>query len=152
MNAQLNRFAAALRNLGLKKGDKIASIGPNSWELVVAFYGCAKAGFIAVPLNPRLGPDDVVFMLNHSEAKAIVVDDALCSLIDKVKDKCKTLKHFISIPATENENPSNFVDFNEFLDGQSDSEIEEVISERDPLAVLYTSGTTADRRGLCFPI
>jgi long-chain acyl-CoA synthetase len=148
LNAQLNRFAAALRNLNLKKGDKIAMIGPNSWELVVALYGCAKGGFIVVPLNPRLGPDDIIFMLNHSEAKAIVVDDALCALIDKVKDKCKTLKHFVSIPATKNETPPNFVDFNEFLDGQSESEIEEVISERDPFAVLYTSGTTARPKGI----
>jgi long-chain acyl-CoA synthetase len=148
LNAQLNRFAAAVRNLGLKKGDKVASIGPNSWEIVVAFYGCAKGGFIVVPLNPRLGPDDVAYMLNHSEAKLIVVDDALCSLIDKVKDKCKTLKHFVSIPASGSKTPSYFVDFNEFLDGQSDSEITEVIWERDPFAVLYTSGTTARPKGI----
>ena len=157
LNARLNQFAAALKNQDLKKGDKVAIIGPNSWENVVAFYGCAKGGFIAVPLNPRLSPDDVVYMLNHSESKVVVVDDALCSLVDGVKNKCETLKYFVSIPSTGSKIPPYFVDFNQYLDGQSDSEIEEVIWERDTFAVLYTSGTTARPKGialshLCFYI
>jgi long-chain acyl-CoA synthetase len=148
LNSHLNRFAAAIDSLGLKRGDKVAMIGPNSWELVVAIYGCAKGGFVAVPLNPRLNPEDIIFMLNHSEAKTIIVDDVLCPLIDKVKDKCKTLRHFVSIPATGSKAPDYFVDFKEFLDVQSDAEIEEIVRDRDPFAILYTSGTTARPKGV----
>ncbi len=148
LNDQLNRFASALRNLGLKRGDKVAIIGPNSWELVVALYGCSKGGFVTVPLNHRLGPDDVTYMLNHSEAKAIIVDDALCFLIDKVKTKCETLTHFVSIPATGTESPDYFMDFKEFLNGQSDEEVDEIIWDRDPFAILYTSGTTSRPKGI----
>ncbi|MGC8660260.1 MAG: AMP-binding protein [Desulfomonilaceae bacterium] len=148
LNDQLNRFASALKDSGLKPGSKVAIIGPNSWELVVAMYGCAKGGFIAVPLNPRLGPDDIIFMLNHSEPEIIVVDDILCPLIDKIKDKCKTLKDFISIPATGNKCPEYFVDFKTFLGDQSEEEFEQVVWDRDPFAILYTSGTTARPKGV----
>ncbi len=68
-----------------------------------------------------------VYMLNHAEAKAIIVYDALYSLIERVKDKCKALKHFVSIPATENKTPEYFLDFKEFLDGQSDTEFEQIV-------------------------
>ena len=120
LNSHLNRFAAAISSLGLKRGDKVAMIGPNSWELVVAIYGCAKGGFVAVPLNPRLNPEDIIYMLNHSESKVIVFDDVLCPLIDKIRDKCETVNHFVYIPATGSKAPDYFVDFKEFLDGQSD--------------------------------
>lgn len=148
LNSHLNRFAAAISSLGLKRSDKVAMIGPNSWEIVVAIYGCAKGGFVAVPLNPRLSPEDMIYMLNHSESKVVVVDDVLCPLIDKIKNKCKTLKHFVSIPATGSKTPDYFIDFKEFLDGQSDEEIEEIVRNRDPFAILYTSGTTARPKGV----
>lgn len=148
LNDQLNRFAAAIAGLGLKRGDKVAMIGPNSWEIVVAIYGCAKGGFVAVPLNPRLGPEDIIFMLNHSEAKTIIADDVLCPLIDSMKEKFTTLKHFVSIPATGIKAPAYFLDFGEFLAGQSDTEFEQIVWDRDPFTILYTSGTTARPKGV----
>lgn len=148
LNSHLNRFAAAISSLGLKRGDKVATIGPNSWELVVAIYGCAKGGFVAVPLNPRLNPEDIIYMLNHSESQVVIVDDVLCPLIDKVRDKCETVNHFVHVPATGTKAPSYFQNFQDFLKGQPESEFEQIILDRDPFTILYTSGTTARPKGV----
>lgn len=148
LNSKMNQFASALMNLGLAKGDKVALIGPNSVEYVISLFGCTKTGIIAVPLNPILNPEDIGYMLNHSEAKAVIVDDAFHSLFEKVKDDCPNIKTYVSIPATKVAVPSHYIDFYSFIDGQPDKEPEVVIWERDPMWILYTSGTTARAKGV----
>ena len=148
LNSHMNQFASALMNLGLSKGDKVALIGPNSIEYVISLFGCTKTGIIAVPVNPILNREDIKYMLTHSEAKALIADDAFLGVAEQVRESCPHIKTFISIPATKATAPSRYVDFYSFIEGMPDREPQAIIWERDPMWILYTSGTTARAKGV----
>ncbi len=149
LNQKLNRFARAARAAGFQKGDRIGLLGLNSSEYVIALYGCAKAGIIAVPINPGLNPKDVIYVLNHAEVKALVVDDQLFPLADAVKPHLPKVELMIGIPATDQAVNDPYIPFEDFLKNQPDDEIEDVIiKDRDVLEILYTSGTTSLPKGV----
>jgi acyl-CoA synthetase (AMP-forming)/AMP-acid ligase II len=56
LNERINPFAAGLQSLGYEKGDRVAILGLNSYEFIITVFGCARGGFVAVPLNPGMGP------------------------------------------------------------------------------------------------
>jgi len=149
LNQQMNRFARAAQAAGFQKGDRIGLVGLNSSEYVIALYGCAKAGITAVPINPGLNPKDVIYVLNHSEVKALVVDDQLFPLTDAIKPHLPQVEIMIGIPAMEQAVNDPYIPFNDFLRTQPDDEIENVlIHDRDILEILYTSGTTSLPKGV----
>ncbi len=149
LNSLLNRFVRAARKVNLKKGDRIGLIGGNSIEYCIAQYGCAKGGFVAVPVNPSLNPNQISYILNHAEVKALISDDLLCDIIREIMPDLPDVETFISLSVTGKEVQAPFVDFTAFFEGQLDNEIEDVIiNDRDIYEILYTSGTTADPKGV----
>lgn len=149
LNQHMNRFARAARAAGFQKGDRIGLLGLNSAEYVIALYGCAKAGIIAVPINPGLNPKDVIYVLNHAEVKALVVDDQLFPLADAVKPHLPMVELMIGIPAMAQAINDPYIPFDDFLKNQADDEIEDIIiQDRDVFEILYTSGTTSLPKGV----
>ncbi len=149
LNSQLNKFVYAMREIGFKKGDRIALLGPNSVEFLISLYGCAKGGFVAVPVNPLLSPKDLIYILNHAEVKGIIVDDALAKLVDAIIEKLPLVKSFIKLPVTGEKTHERYLNFRDLLNSQKDDEIEDIIIEdRDVWEILYTSGTTAEPKGV----
>ncbi|MBU0971865.1 MAG: AMP-binding protein [Proteobacteria bacterium] len=149
LNQKINCFASAARACGLKSQDRLALLGLNSAEYIIALYGCAKAGIIAVPVNPGLAPEDIVYVLNHSEAKALVVDSLLVPLIDKVKANLPDIRQRVCIPTGEETVSQAYTLFDAFLaQGSSDEVADVIIQERDTFEILYTSGTTGKPKGV----
>jgi len=152
LNDQLNRFVRAMRELGLQQGDKIACAGPNSIEFAVALYGCYKGGFVFVPVNFMLQPEGMLHILHDSGARAFVFDDALAPVVEAVvAAKPLTVQHYVRLPiiGTPVKQMDNLHDFDEILARQSEEEIEDVIIwERDIAEISYTSGSTADPKGV----
>ncbi len=148
-NSQLSRFVRAARKAGLKKGDRIGLLGGNSVEYLIAQYGCAKGGFVAVPVNPGLNPKQITYILNHAETKALLADDILCDTVFEIMPDIPDVKHFTVFSLSGKEVREPFVDFAAFIGSQSDDEIEDVIiNDRDTCEILYTSGTTSDPKGV----
>ncbi len=149
LNEACNRFARAVRGLGLQKGDRVATICLNSTEYVISLYGLAKGGFVFVPVNPGLNPQELAYVLNHSEARVLIMDDAFVPMFGKYLDYFPNIKHYISLPVSGQQVTEPFADFNSFLEGADGSEIDDVIIEdRDILQIMYTSGTTAMPKGV----
>ncbi|WDP85422.1 MAG: AMP-binding protein [Desulfobacter sp.] len=149
LNRAMNQFANAAQKRGLAKGDRVALLGLNSFEYVIALYGCAKAGLTAVPINPGIAPEDVVYVLKHSEASAIVTDSLLVPLVDKIKPALSGITTMICIPTGEEAVSSDYILFSDFIGQESDLEPADVIIEdRDIFEILYTSGTTGKPKGV----
>ena len=79
MNALSNRCAGVLAGLDLQPGDRVALLLPNCVEFVALFYGAAKLGIVVVPLNTRLTPSELSFLLSDSGAKVLLFDNGLLS-------------------------------------------------------------------------
>ena len=73
LNERVNQLSHGLRELGIKKGDRVAYLMPNCVEMLEGFYGVFQLGAVMVSLNIRLKPEDYLFILNHSESAALVV-------------------------------------------------------------------------------
>ena len=149
LNKALNKIDNILRELNIKQGDRVALASPNSLEFAIVVYGCMKAGVVVVPVNYLQGHYDLVFTLNHCEAKALFVEDSLVEKFEQCKNEFHFLNHWISIPVTGCSVPSTYLSFNHLLENASDLENEDlIISDRDPLQILYTSGTTSKPKGV----
>ncbi|WP_174730728.1 long-chain-fatty-acid--CoA ligase [Mesobacillus harenae] len=146
LNGRVNQLSSGLKKLGVKKGDRVAYLAPNTVEMLEGFYGVFQLGAIMVPLNTRLKPDDYLFILNHSESKILFVDQELYQLISPIKDKLTTVEKII---IHYNEGETNEIGYDSWLETQNSSPFErELLDENDVCSLLYTSGTTGNPKGV----
>lgn len=146
LNQRVNRLSGGLRKLGVRKGDRIAYLAPNSIEMLEGFYGVYQVGGVMVPLNIRLKPEDYLFILNHSESKVLFVDQDLYHLVQPIKDQLQTVERII---VHYKEESLNELGYDEWLDQQSQKPFSrEELDENDVCSLLYTSGTTGNPKGV----
>ena len=148
---QVDIFATALKNLGVKKGDRVALYIPNSIQWEIVFYGLEKAGAIMVPMNPLFKETEVKYEANDSGAETIVVFQPLYPIVAAVKDKTN-LKTIIIIESEENKGnlkmPEGAIGWSELMKSTKSDPPEYVFNPKEDLAALvYTSGTTGLPKG-----
>ena len=97
---QVDIFATALKDLGVKKGDRIVLYTPNSIQWEISFYGLEKAGAILVPMNPLFKETEVEYEANDSGAETIIVFQPIYPNVEGIKDKTN-LKNIIIIESEE---------------------------------------------------
>jgi fatty-acyl-CoA synthase len=150
---RVNSWANAVRGLGINKGDRVAVLSENCHRMLEAFFGAPLLGSILIPLNFRLIPDDFQYILNHGEARAIIVQESLIHLIEPIRDRLQTVEHFIVArgerPDPSVEVPPGWSDYEEFLARAGAAKPAPAeIDENETSALLYTSGTTGRPKGV----
>ncbi len=143
-----NQLAHYLLAQGLAPGTTVATLCMNSAEMVVAIFGIAKAGMVWVPVNPMLGGADLQYVLSHAEVKLVVADD---ELLARTRGDIETLcDRVVVIPVTGAPlaNGGHLVPFEAALAGQATTEPDVQIQERDVAQIMFTSGTTAQPKGV----
>ncbi|TES93705.1 MAG: hypothetical protein E3J90_14155 [Promethearchaeota archaeon] len=148
---QVDVFATALKNLGVKKGDRVALYTPNSIKWEIAFYGLEKAGAIMVPMNPLFKEAEVKYEADDSGAETIVVFQPLYPIVAAVKDKT-SLKTIIIIKSEENKGnlkmPEGTIGWSDLMKNTKPGPPEYIFNPKEDLAALvYTSGTTGLPKG-----
>ena len=144
-------FATALKNLGVKKGDRVALYAHNSIEWEIAFYGLEKAGAILVPMNPQFKETEVKYEANDSGAETIIILRSLYPVVATVRDETN-LKTIIIIESEEDKEnlkmPEGAYSWSTLMQNTKPDPPEYEFNPKEDLAALmYTSGTTGLPKG-----
>jgi fatty-acyl-CoA synthase len=146
---RVNRWANAMRALGVEKGERVAVLSQNCHRVLEAFFGTPLLGSILMPLNFRLVTDDFEYILNHGGAKVLIVEEGLTHLIEAIRPKLETIKHFISTASGSERAIDDWLDYETLLANASPAPPPPVeIDENETSALLYTSGTTGRPKGV----
>ena len=143
-NQRSNRIAQALLSFGLQKGDRVATLLFNSLELVEVFMGAAKVGGVFTPINFRLAAEEVIYLVNHSDARVFAFGEEFFSLVGNILPHLPKVEKFIS--AGKAPFP-RAIEYEPLLQGSRDDEPGFAVSEDDECQMLYTSGTTGRPKG-----
>jgi fatty-acyl-CoA synthase len=143
------RLASALTDLGLRRGDRVATLLWNQTEHVEAYFGVPIAGGVLHTLNLRLHPDEITFIANHAGDRFLIVDDILLPVYEKFRDRVK-FERVIVVPFGGGPTPAGCVGYEEMLAGASEEFIYPQLDENDAAAMCYTSGTTGRSKGVVY--
>ena len=144
MNALANRCANLLTSLGIGKGDRVGLLMPNSVEFCCLFYGAAKIGAVAVPLNTRLAPPEVDFILSDSGSKVVIYGEPSATVVDAIKadtDSSCTVSDWVPVG-------DSIGSLRERLQAAAANEPVGEFGGADNLFIMYTSGTTGHPKGV----
>lgn len=139
-----NRFANSLLAQGLTKGDRFIFVSLNSIDTVIMYYGAAKVGVVPVPLNYRLAPREVLYIVNDSESKLVFSQSEFCDGIDAVQSDIENVQAYIHLSS---ENRERWVSYETWL-VSDDRNPRADVSDTDQLYQMYTSGTTGLPKGV----
>ena len=147
LDAQVTRLGHALLRLGLQPQDVVAVMARNCAEVLVTYFACARAGLVCAPVNLALRPNEIAWCLRDARARVLIVERALDTQADSVlaEPLPEGLHRYWIAPLDETNAPDSF----EALVAQGSMEpLEVVVKDRDPVQLLYTSGTTAQPKGV----
>jgi fatty-acyl-CoA synthase len=142
--SRCDRWSAALAGLGVRPGDRVATIAPNTHAQLEAFYAVPQLGAVLVPVNYRLTADDFVYIVNHSGTSVLCVDRDYLDTVDSVRDQMPDVRHFVAFEGATD----GWLDYEATLAAADPDFDRPEIGEQDLLTINYTSGTTARPKGV----
>jgi long-chain acyl-CoA synthetase len=140
VSEQVSRFGSGLRALGLSRGDRIGLYMNNRPEYAIAMMAAFRAGFVAVPINVRLHPSELDYILQHCDARALVHGP-------NATDALSALKHPLDLSIAVAEPPRGTISFEEVLGAGDPTAGDEEVDPNDLAWLFYTSGTTGRPKG-----
>lgn len=143
-NERVNRLAQALMKMGLPKGEKLAILLFNSNQFVEAYLATAKIGGIFTPINFRLAPEEMQFILDHSEARFLIFGEEFLETIKKIKSHLRSVEVFIMVGE---QRVKGFFPYEALLEKSKNAEPLVKVWEKDICQLMYTSGTTGKPKG-----
>ena len=91
---RVRKLANALEKLGLSEGDRVATMAWNDYRHLESYYAIGGAGYVCHTINPRLFPEQIIFMINHAEDKWLMIDPMFIPLIEKIASQNLRCKRF----------------------------------------------------------
>jgi acyl-CoA synthetase (AMP-forming)/AMP-acid ligase II len=143
------RFAGSLRDRGIQSGDRIAFLSVNCHRLLEAYYGVVGAGAVLLPLNFRLAPDELAYILNDSGASAVFLQREFVPLVESFRQGLATVKQFVLLDDAPDANWMARENYDAMLAAAKPYVPEIMQFDENSLAELfYTSGTSAHPKGV----
>ncbi len=146
-NERACRFAKGLKDLGVAPHEGVAVLAYNRGEWMDIYAGSAKGGQVTVPILFRLSGPEIVYIVNHSECRAMVVEASFVDLVNSIKEElCVPENGYIYLG--DGPSPRGYVGFEDLLAQASPKEPERGPSSDDTWTIIYTSGTTGKPKGV----
>jgi 3-(methylthio)propionyl---CoA ligase len=147
------RLAQALERIGVNRGDAVATIAWNNLRHLELYFGISGCGAVLHTINPRLHPEQLIYIINAANDRVLFVDLTFVPLIDKVRPllpkdlRCYAMCGRAQLP------PSGAVEwlcFEDLIDGSDDSYQWPELDEKSAASICYTSGTTGNPKGVVY--
>jgi len=141
-------LGSALRRLGLKRGERVATLMWNHYAHLEAYFGVPCAGGVLHTLNLRLHPDDIAYIARHAGDRFVIVDDVLLPLLEKLRGHAD-FESIIVVPLTGAAVNGSYEDYEKLIEGARPLRVPP-LKEDDPAGMCYTSGTTGRPKGVVY--
>ncbi|ELY66417.1 long-chain-fatty-acid--CoA ligase [Natronococcus jeotgali] len=142
---RVNRLANALREAGIEKGDRVATVLRNGSEMALTVYACAKIGAVFTPLNFRLPAGEIEYIVDDAGAKLVLFESATEEAVAGARPALETVDDYLSVDDDVPEYAGGFYDL---LESGSSERPDVTVTEDDVYAFIYTSGTTGRPKGV----
>lgn len=145
------QLANALKKINIGKGDKVAFICPNTPPMLEAHHAVPLLGATLVSVNIRLSANEIAYIIDHSDAKAIFVDNEFGSTVASILPSLSKVETYVNICDLDNSKPLDGMDYESFLTTGSKEPVKlNIDDERDIITINYTSGTTGLPKGVMY--
>jgi fatty-acyl-CoA synthase len=143
------KLAVALKKLGLEDGDRVGTLGWNTYQHLEAYFGAPCSGAVLHTLNPRLHEDDLSFIANHAEDRVMLVDETLVPVFQKFRERTN-VEHAIVVTES-GDVPDGMISYEDLLADADEADFEyRDFDEKQAAAMCYTSGTTGRPKGALY--
>jgi fatty-acyl-CoA synthase len=139
-----DRWSSALQAMGVRKGDRVAYIAPNTHAQLESFYAVPQIGAVLVPINFRLIADDFRYLIQHSGASVVCADIDYLDAMDGIRGELSGVRHFVALSGARD----GWLQYEQLVRDASGVVERPTIDERDLLTINYTSGTTSRPKGV----
>jgi fatty-acyl-CoA synthase len=140
-----DQWSAALTRLGVKKGDRVAYVSSNTHAQLESFYAVPQIEAVLVPVNFRLTPPEIAFILQHSGATVVCAHEDFLDVVDAIRSQCPGVRHYVALEGRRDE----WEDYEALVAAEAGAIVEPPVpDERDLLTINYTSGTTSRPKGV----
>jgi 3-(methylthio)propionyl---CoA ligase len=152
--ARVRRLANALRHLGLDAGAAVASIAWNNHRHLEAYYAVSGSGMVMHTCNPRLHPEQLIYIINHAEDRVVLFDATFASLVRLVAARCPNVQAWVAMSDAANmpaaDGFPNLHCYEELIAAQGEDFAWPEFDEHTAAALCYTSGTTGNPKGALY--
>ncbi|MEO8698500.1 MAG: long-chain-fatty-acid--CoA ligase [Kofleriaceae bacterium] len=139
-----DRWSNVLQGWGIRKGDRVAYIAPNTLPQLESFYAVPQLGAVLVPLNYRLTADDFAYMIEHSGATVVCAHADQLAACDSIRARCTGVKYWVALEGAH----GDWHDYEALVAAAVPAFERPEIAESDLLTINYTSGTTSRPKGV----
>jgi fatty-acyl-CoA synthase len=139
-----DRWSAALQALGVRQGDRVAYIAPNTHAQLESFYAVPQIGAVLVPINYRLSPEEFQYIITHSGATVVCAHEDYLECVDALRPQLPGVRHFVALEGHRD----GWLDYESLLKEAQPAFTRPTIEETDLLTINYTSGTTSRPKGV----
>jgi len=146
---RINQLSHCLKGFGIKKGDKVAILHPNCHAFLEAYYAIPQIGAISVPLNYRLSPREIAFILKDSESRILIADSMFKNQVDPIRGEIRGIERILWTGGLQELNNPIDLNYEKVLEQAEFSALPDPpINGEDIAQIYYTSGTTGRPKGV----